>query len=131
MDTTRAMTAAVQGGAALGGGIEPSGFEEGGEEGRNPLMVLHLLLQGRYWWTAALAMVLAVAGAVAGYKLTPVSFSSMGMIHIKPVMQVFTPTGQGNDGVMLMFESFMSAQVQLLKSERVVDMAMSSERWRE
>src|SRR5947208_1911072 len=111
MNTTQAL--------AMG---DPGAYEEPAQEqGRNPLMVLHLLLQGRYWLAILLAMLLGGAGAVLGFFIPHQTFSSTGMIQIKPVIrQSLDLTGQG--GQMPGFESFVSAQIILLRSQRVVDM---------
>jgi Mrp family chromosome partitioning ATPase/uncharacterized protein involved in exopolysaccharide biosynthesis len=119
MDTTRALT-----------GGEPMMFEEPAapQAGANPLMVVHLLLQGRYWLALLLAAAGIVIGAVLGYKLPKRTYSSTGMIHIKPVV---TPLIFGQGGTMPAYESFVNSQITLMKSERAIDMALASDTWRD
>ncbi len=110
MNTTEALTS----------GNEPMYDEPMQEQARNPLMVLHLLLQGRYWLAVLLAILLGAGGAALGYKLPHRTYSSTGMIRIKPNMPII---GQ-DSGAMPMFESYVATQLILLKGEHVLDMAI-------
>jgi Mrp family chromosome partitioning ATPase/uncharacterized protein involved in exopolysaccharide biosynthesis len=112
----------------LGPGEGYEGDQEQEERGHNPLLVLHLLLQGRYLIAALLATVFAVGAAVAGYGLTHPTFACTGVIHIRPVI---SPLLFNQQGTMPMYETFVQTQIMLLKSERCIDLAMNSPKWRE
>ncbi len=96
------------------------------ERGHNPLLVLHLLLQGRYMLAVVLALVFGAAAAVAGYQLTHPTFSCTGIIQIRPVI---SPVLFNGSGTMPMYEQFVKNQVVMIKIDRCIDLAMASPQW--
>ena len=111
----------------LGTGENFGGAEFDGHDAEShPLQTVHLLLQGRYWMTL-LVVALGLAGAgVLGYRLFPRYYACTGTIHIKPVLA--NPLFDKN-GMMPMYESYVQTQVARLKSEGVVENALSSQQW--
>jgi Mrp family chromosome partitioning ATPase len=96
----------------------------------NPLVQVHTLLRGRYWIAIILAIVGAVAGGVVGYKIQQPTYTSTGMIRIKPYLPpLFDKDGQ--NGTLPFFESHLGSQVALLKSRRLIDHAMQQPDWKE
>ena len=95
----------------------------------NPLLIIHRLLRGRYHWCILLGLLGLGVGGFAGYKVTKPTYSSTGLIDIKPyITPLVTPTPE--TGMMPAHASFVEAQVSLIKSQRVMDAAMQSEEWR-
>lgn len=102
---------------------------EGHGEG-NPLKTLHGMLAGRYWVAILLAAVGVGIGAPVGYYARKPTYTSNGLLHIIPVLPKVLYATEDKSGVMPMFDSFVGSQMALLKSQRVVDMAMQSDGWR-
>lgn len=95
----------------------------------NILALLHRALRGRYLWAIGLATVGAVAGAAAGYLLTTPKFEARGLIKIDPVLEkLLIPTEQSEP--MQFFVNYVNLQAQLIRSERVVQWAMTRDPWR-
>jgi len=92
----------------------------------HPLQTVHLLLQGRYLVSLAVAAAGILIGGVLGYKLFPQYYACTGTIHIKPVLA--NPLFDKN-GMMPMYESYVQTQVARLKSEGVLESALSSQQW--
>src|SRR5579862_7133017 len=117
MDTTRLL------GPGDGYDVEE---QEPPKQQHHPLLLLHMLLQGRYWLAILLAFIGIAIGAVLGYKLPQPKYSCSGMIDIRPVIPrvLFD-----NNGAMPMYDTFVGTQMLMLKSERCIDMAMSSPVW--
>jgi Mrp family chromosome partitioning ATPase len=120
MDMTRML------GSGQGEGYE--GDQEQEERGHNPLLVLHLLLQGRYWIAVLLAVIFAAAGGIVAFSMTRRTFVVMGMLHIRPVIQA---PMFGRDGTMPMYDQFVQTQVVMIKSESCIDQALNSPKWLE
>lgn len=93
-----------------------------------PWVKLHAMLRGRYVWAVPLVGVLAVLGGVGGYfSATPV-YTSEGLVEIKPRVEAILFQTE-DSSVMPMFDNFVTTQTKLMRSPRVIDMAMSSEAW--
>ena len=108
----------------------PANAGEPGEDAppASPLLQVHRLLRGRYWLAIVLAAVLGGAGAAAGYRLAVPTYESVGMIRIRPsVPRVLYDSEQNN--VMPMFDAFVDSQASLLRSRRVVDLALRNDEW--
>ena len=90
---------------------------------------VHTLLRGRYLILAVLAVVF---GAAAGYykyqQWTPL-YESHGQIRIAPIVPRVLYSVEDN-GMMPAYEGFIDSQMALMKSSRVVDLAMQSEDWK-
>jgi polysaccharide biosynthesis transport protein len=83
-------------------------------------------LRGRVLWVVILALLLGSAGSSVGWRLGEKLYTSRGMIAVAPVL-----AGISSDAgsVMPMYETFADKQVALIKSQRVIEFAMTSEDW--
>lgn len=97
--------------------------------GDSVLHKLQRLLQGRYHWAAILSLLGLVLGGAGGYLLKPNIYQSVGIIRVKPNTSkiLYTPD---DAGMMPMFDAFVASQIQLIESQRVLDMAMQSDEWK-
>lgn len=93
---------------------------------QQPLRKLHRLLRGRYLAALVLAVVCAVGGGVAGYMSQNPRYQSRGYIEIKPFL---SSIGEA-PVVMPMYQAYMETQVTRLADQRVIQRAMSSDKWR-
>lgn len=102
--------------------LEGSTAEQAPTKPENPLLFVHRRMRGRYKYAAPLALVLAVAGSVVGYFLTKPKFESVGLVNIQPAQdRVLFQTEQNT--VPPMFDAFVSAQGEFLRSSRVLQRA--------
>ena len=93
------------------------------------LRQLHKLLRGRYHWAVGLGLAGLMIGAVIGHFALSVTYESLGQIKIEPTLPVIlVHTEQSN--MLPMFEAYMDAQVDMIKSRRVIQMAMAKEVWK-
>lgn len=93
------------------------------------LRQIHKLLRGRYHWAAALGLAGLIIGATIGHFALSVTYQSLGQIKIEPTLPVIlVRTEQSN--MLPMFEAYMDAQVDMMKSRRVIQMAMAKEVWK-
>lgn len=105
------------------GGAEPA--EPGIGE---TLMRLHVRMRGRYLLTLILAVLLAVGLGYAGYMQGGRTYRSIGQIRIVPTLpRVMYATE--DKGVMPMFDSFVQTQVSLIRTQRVIDLALEDPSW--
>jgi Mrp family chromosome partitioning ATPase/uncharacterized protein involved in exopolysaccharide biosynthesis len=94
----------------------------------NPLLVVHSLLRGRYVYAVVLALLGLAIGALAGYRLKKPTYQSTGMLRIRPNLQrILFQTEQSS--VMPMFDAYVGSQAALIRSRRVVDLAMLQPQW--
>lgn len=103
--------------------------EPAAPQGAGAFARLHKVLRGRYHWAILLTLVGLIAGAYGGFKTGHSIYTSSGMIHVKPVLPKIIYSTE-RSAPMPMFESFVRAQVSLIQSQRVVDMALSSPEWK-
>jgi hypothetical protein len=95
----------------------------------HPLLRLHLMLYGRYKWAVMLGLVLGVCGAAAAWRSMPNKYQVTGYIRVKPyIPPVLSATDQ--NGILPMFETFVSLQASLLQSQRVLDQASLNAEWK-
>ena len=95
----------------------------------NPLLRIHLLLYGRYKWAILLGLVLGACGAAYVWKSMPPKWQVTGFVRVKPyIPPVLNVTDQ--NGILPMFETFVSLQVSLLQSQRVLDQARLNPDWK-
>jgi uncharacterized protein involved in exopolysaccharide biosynthesis len=94
----------------------------------NLLRQLHTLLRGRYWLAALLVLVGTVAGAWIGHGMKEPLYRSTGLVRVRPyIPRILYESEQS--GVMPMFDAFVGSQVELMKSERVANLAMQDAEW--
>ena len=98
----------------------------------NPFDRIHSLLRGRYWLAISLGMVLAVIFSVIGAIVGKVQYQSVAQVRIKPnVTVVMYQTADPDKQMLPMFNSYVDTQAELLQSQRVLDMAMSNDGWKQ
>jgi Mrp family chromosome partitioning ATPase/uncharacterized protein involved in exopolysaccharide biosynthesis len=90
------------------------------------LLWLHMMLRGRYALLVVLSVVLAGAMGYLGFRMGYKNYRSTGLIQITNPLSI---GGESSDNGMQYGESFVSTQAGLLKSQRVIDMAMQSADW--
>lgn len=96
----------------------------------SPLLLIHRYLRGRYRLACALALVLAVGGAVFGWLALPPVYTSRGIIRVAPTLPKILYETEENQ-LPKMFDAFVEAQATFLKSRRVLDRAVTSIAMRE
>jgi capsular exopolysaccharide synthesis family protein len=85
----------------------------------NPILLVHRALRGRYLLAVALGLMLAVPGAIIGYKLLPPVYTSTGVVTIDPTRPVLLYENEINKSITA-FESFVRSQASTLESPRVM-----------
>lgn len=86
-------------------------------------------LRGRYVWAAVLGLLFAPLGGVAGYKVWSPQYASVGLIRVKPLLErVLYQTEQSS--AIPMYDGYISSQMDLMQSERVIALAMESPEWK-
>ena len=102
--------------------LEGATAEQAPPKPENPLLFVHKRMRGRYRYAIPLALVLACVGSVMGYFLTKPKFDSVGLVNIQPAQdRVLYQTEQNT--VPPMFDAFVSAQGEFLRSSRVLQRA--------
>jgi polysaccharide biosynthesis transport protein len=91
---------------------------------------LHALLRGRYHWAIALGLILAAAGALAGYYSQGEVYRSTSKIAISPVIKKIL-SDRGDDSIARYFDSWVQRQLAIIASPKVLGSAMASETWQE
>lgn len=98
------------------------------ETEQNPLAMVHRLLRGRYLYAIALAAVLGGgAGAVGYLSIRPV-YQSDAIIRVAPVLPKVLYESEQSASIP-MFDAYVGTQVSLIRSRRVVEMALQSATW--
>jgi Mrp family chromosome partitioning ATPase/uncharacterized protein involved in exopolysaccharide biosynthesis len=95
--------------------------------GPNPLSKLHQCLRGRYFKAITVGVVLGIAGALSGFFLLPLKYTSVGQIHIQPTVQKALGTGES---AISDYDAFIQTHVMLITSPDVVRDAIKSPMWR-
>jgi Mrp family chromosome partitioning ATPase len=86
------------------------------------------LMRGRWLWAIVLGLIGAAGGGAAGWQLAgEPNFRSTGQIHILPVVPkvMYNLEDKGN-----VLANFVQSQVEVMKSRRVIDLAMQSDFWK-
>ena len=84
---------------------------------------LQQIMRGRYRLASAVASVLAVLGGLAGFYFGHKLYASTGEIRVMPVVpKVLYAVDE--KGELPAFDSFVEAQVSLMKSQRVTELAL-------
>ena len=99
-----------------------------GPQSDRRMEIVHALMRGRYRWAILLATVLAVPAAWAGYKLGKPIYQSDVPIRIELTERRVLYTDE-EKAALPQYESFMSTQMALIKSQRVIDLAMQDPGW--
>ncbi|MDX2116376.1 MAG: AAA family ATPase [Planctomycetota bacterium] len=90
----------------------------------NPLLLVHRALRGRYLMVIVLAALVGAAGAAAGFMATKPLYASQGWIRAFPRQPRVLYETEENQ-MMPMFEAFVRSQADLLRSRRVIDLALA------
>jgi len=98
---------------------------KGPSHSTNPVLLVHRALRGRYVLAIAIGAVLAIPGALVGYKLMPPVYTSQGMVTVDPTQQVVLNPNDVNAPI-TGFDSFVRSQARLLESPRVMQNAATS-----
>lgn len=110
---------------------QPVDGGNGGADAQEPgvgqlLLWVHMMLRGRYALLIVLSVVLAGAMGYGGFRLGYKTYRSTGLIQITNPLSI---GGGESDNGMQYGETFVSTQAGLLKSQRVIDLAMQSTEW--
>lgn len=87
-------------------------------------------LRGRHVWAILLGILFAVLGAVAGYAVWTPEYQSVGLIKVSPKLPRILYQSEDNS-MMPMYDGFISSQLDLIQSQRVLDLAMGKPDWTE
>lgn len=111
-----------------GAGVEPLAHEALPEKSDfNPVRWVHYVMRGRYHWAILLGAVLAAGAGYYQYQKVDPLYQASGSVRIRSTM----PTFLYNTGKLQNYDGLMNGQVAVMRSERIADMAMTSEEWRE
>lgn len=103
------------------------------EHNESPLAfvrVIHSMMRGRYHWAIALGLLGGILGSTAGYFAAPErEYTSTGLIQFHPVLPKTLYETDINQ-MLPTFGSYVASQVELMRDRRVIDLAMSDERWK-
>lgn len=89
----------------------------------NPFLLIHRALRGHYIIVGVLAFVMGIAGAAAGWMATKPKYESQGWIRAFPRQQRILYETDENQS-MAGFDAFVRSQVSLIRTRRVIDMAL-------
>ncbi|MFI4881835.1 MAG: GumC family protein [Phycisphaerales bacterium JB064] len=95
---------------------------QGQGQAANPLLLVHRALRGRYLIALAIGAVLAIPGALVGYRFMPEVYTSTGVVTIDPTKPVLLYDNEENEAI-TGFESFVRSQARTLESPRVMQEA--------
>ncbi len=113
----------------LPGSQEPMPVDGQADHHHNPLLKVHRLLRGRYAWAITLGLIGLLGGAAAGWKLVPLEYTSIGRIDIEPRLpSVLVSTEEQSIGPM--FDAFVRREVELVQTQRNLEMALASDMWK-
>ena len=93
----------------------------------SPLKTVQRLLRGRYRFAIPLTLLGLVGGAAAGYLVWKPVYESTAMIQVDPVLRGLSVN---DERIMPAYDGFIGSQVETVRSERIVGMAMGSPTWR-
>lgn len=88
------------------------------------------MLRGRWTLVTILALIGAVAGGFAGFKLPKPTYRSEGIVEIKPVVPKILISDESKD-LRAQFEGYIGQQETLLNSKEVKKQAMLREEWQQ
>jgi Mrp family chromosome partitioning ATPase/uncharacterized protein involved in exopolysaccharide biosynthesis len=96
----------------------------------NPLVMIHNLLRGRYKLAVALALLGLVVGAPIGYFAVQPTYRSQGVIEVRSTLPRLLFETEQNERIPD-FGPFLMTQMELLRSSRVISLAMQDPEWRD
>lgn len=85
----------------------------------NPVLLVHRALRGRYVLAVAIGAMLAIPGALIGYKLMPPVYTSVGIVNIDPSGRRLIYNNELTEKI-ASFESYVRSQATMVKSPRVL-----------
>ena len=95
----------------------------------NPLMMILGLLRGRIWLAVILVIVGAVVGGPLGYIAVKPAYKSLGVIEVRSSLPRIMFETEQNEPISN-FGPFLLTQIELLRSNRVIGLAMQDPEWR-
>jgi len=110
------------------GSWELDAIDEPTQSPENPLHRLHRLFRNRYHWLVLVMIIGATIGGVMGYRNGKQTYQSQGIIEVKPQLPKLLYTNEQN-AIMPMFDGYVQRLVALMRSPRVIEMAMSRDEW--
>ncbi len=96
----------------------------------SPLLLLHRCLRGRYAYAVALGLLLAAPFAFLGYHATTPKYRSTGLIRVMPTLPSVAYRIEENQ-LPPLFDSLVTTQAAILKSRRVLDLAVNDPKLRQ
>ena len=93
----------------------------------SPLKTVQRLLRGRYRFAIPLASLGLLVGGLVGYLAWRPVYESTSMIQVDPLIRGLAVN---DERLMPAYDGFIGSQVETVRSERIVGMAMSSPTWR-
>jgi len=96
----------------------------------NSLAKVHRLLRGRYLLTFMLAAALGIGAALVGYFLWKPKYQAIAQVRVAPILPRILYKSEQND-VMPMYDGYISSQMAMMESQRVIDRAMRKPLWRD
>ncbi len=94
---------------------------------KNPLLMIHRLLRGRYRYAVPLAILLAIPMGIAGFFALPPTYESTGTVRVIPKLPQIMPGELPEAAVPPLFDSFVATQSALLGGSRVIEAAAGSD----
>ena len=103
--------------------VDSTQVTDTGSSDPQPLRVVLRALRGRLVWAVLLSVIGAGVGAVSGYVSVELLYESTGFIRIKPNLKSIIYKTE-DTSVMPMFTAYVGSQIQIMQSERILDMAL-------
>lgn len=103
------------------------GAPVGDDSGQHTMRILRNALRGRYHWLILCALVCGLPGAYFGFTMKPPVYSSVGLIEVKPTLQRLLYSSEESQ-LPPLFDSYVAAQVTMLRSSRVITLAANDEK---
>lgn len=100
-----------------------------GHDETSPLKHVQRLLWGRVYVAVILAAIFGAAFGAAGYLLPQLRYQSVGVVQVMPIIPRILYESEQND-IMPMFDTYVDAQTERIRSRRVIDNAIRSDHWK-
>ncbi|MEZ6234240.1 MAG: hypothetical protein R3B68_08625 [Phycisphaerales bacterium] len=92
----------------------------------NPLLLVHRLLRGRYWWAIGLSVVLGGPLAWLGYRSKTPMYTSEAIVRIAPTQSPILFQTEQNEAIPY-FDQYVSSQAALMGNEQTLRSALAAE----